>query len=60
MRELADLNSVLRTVSENSVNQYSVQQDLGLIVEIIKQLRTDSDQRETTELSETPEIFSIT
>ena len=59
MRELADLNSVLRTVSENSVNQYSVQQDLGLIVEIIKQLRTDSDQRETTELSETPEYSAL-
>ena len=39
MRELADLNSVLRTVSENSVNQYSVQQDLGLIVEIIKTIK---------------------
>ena len=59
MRELSDLINVLRTISENSVNQYSVQQDIGLIVEIIKQLRTTETTRETTDLSETPEYSAL-
>ena len=59
MKHLSDLNSVLRTVADNSTTMYSVQQDLGLIIEILKQLRMENSQRENTELSMSAEYSAL-
>ena len=59
MKHLSDLNTVLRTVAENSSTMYSVQQDLGLIVEILEQFIMRNTQRETTPVSETIEYSAL-
>ena len=59
MKHLSDLNTVLRTVAENSSTMYSVQQDLGLIVEILEQFIMRNTQRETTPVSITPEYSAL-
>ena len=66
INHLSSAKSVLRTIDDNSINMYSVQHDLALVVEILNNLENKNDKNdnssnnpEFTELSQTIEYTAL-